>query len=133
MQHKQEGLTSRMKNSRNANEPDFLEKRGVSKEIREKGPPGGKVLMPGGAGGRSKKFHKKYNFDNIRKKFDATGKLDLEDFNSADEIGMFLDWYNLSIKQRAEKEGERDITEISKFLARMIGRTTISMGRKSKK
>ena len=108
------------------------QKRKLIREQKERLPKG-KLLLPGGAGGRSKRFHKKYNFDNIRKKFDATGKLDLEDFNSADEIGLFLDWYNNSIKERVEKEAGVEITEISKFLARMIGRTTISMGRKSKK
>lgn len=118
MPHKQEKPISQQ----NKKKPDFYERTGAVKDAPK--------ILPGGAGGRSKKFHKKFNFDNIKKKFDATGKLDLEDFNSADEIGMFLDWYNQGIKNRVEKEAGREITEISKFLARMIGRTTINLGTK---
>ena len=72
----------------------FFEKRGASKASVS----GDKVPLPGGGGGRLKKFNPKYNFVKIKEKFEALGTLDLEDFNSAADIGLFLDWYNKSLK-----------------------------------
>jgi hypothetical protein len=116
MQPKQEGQILQMKKSKN----DFLEKRVATGSP----PPGGKILLPGGAGGRAKKFTSKFNFDKIKKKYDATGKLDLQDFDNAEDIGMFIDWYNKGVKDSKEAEATREIIEISKFLARIQGRKT---------
>ena len=91
MQPKQEGLILQMKKPENKS---IFEKRGASKASVS----GDKVLLPGGAGGRLKKFNPKHNFAKVKEKYEALGTLDLEDFDSAADIGLFLDWYNKSLK-----------------------------------
>lgn len=82
--------------------------------------PKGKVLLPGGAGGRARKLTKLGKFDEIKKKLEATGKLDLNDFDNTQDIGLFLDWYNQGISDKKKKRGDDDISEITKALARSI-------------
>ena len=100
------------------NKPNFFEQRGAASTP----PPGGKVLLPGGAGGRAKKFTDKGKFNEIKRKFEELGKLDLYDFNNTADLGAFLDWYNLSISSSKEKSFNNDVLEISKYLVRSMGR-----------
>lgn len=102
-------------------EKNFFERTGATPGP----PPGGKVLLPGGAGGRAKKFLAKSNFDKIKKKFDATGKLYLEDFNNVEDMGLFLDWYNKGVTSDKEKHASGEIIEISKLLARLMTQKNI--------
>lgn len=115
------GLTSQMKKQKNVAFENLSDKEKSGEN---------KIILPGGAGGRAKKFTAKFNFDKIKEKFDATGKLELEDFNNAADIGLFLDWYNKTIKDSAEKRATEEIIEISKFLARTQGRKTFIMDSK---
>ncbi len=96
----------------------------LKKQIREqeKRVPKGKILLPGGAGGRNKKFHSIANFEKIKKSMEATGKLDVQYFNNAKDIGMFIDWYNTTVKERKQAHHDNEITEISKLLAKISGR-----------
>lgn len=80
-------------------EQTIFEKRGASKASVS----GDKVLLPGGGGDRLKKFNPKHNFAKIKEKFEALGRLDVEDFNSAADMGLFLDWYNKSLKDHKAK------------------------------
>lgn len=82
----------------------------------------GKVLLPGAS---RRDFLKPYDFDKKKKKFEALGKLDLEDFNSAAEMTQFLDWYNLTQEESNKRYYENEIVEISKLLARLQTRKYI--------
>lgn len=88
----------------------------------------GKILLPGGAGGR--KFYKPSNFDKKKKRLEETGQLSLDDFNSAEEIGQFLDWYNQDKKIGKRSHFDNEVLEISKLLAKMQGRSSIVIGKK---
>lgn len=59
-------------------------------------------------------------FDEINKKFDETGKIDMQDFNNASEIGAFIDWRNEMLKNEHEKKGNKEIHEITKFVVRTM-------------
>jgi hypothetical protein len=82
-------------------EPSFFEKKGIP----DTPPPGGKVLLPGGAGGRNKKFHEIANFKKIKVSLKATGKLDMQYFNNAKDVGMFIDWYNQRVREENRRRG----------------------------
>ena len=119
---KQEGLTLQMKKPEKDN---FFKRTGATK-----GPaPGGKVLLPGGGGDRFKTFDPKFNFEEIKKKFDATGKLDLQDFDNAKDIGLFLDWYNKGIRDKEDTTATNEILEINKFLVKSMTRKIFLMKR----
>ena len=109
------------KKERNPKEPDFYERTGAAKGP----PPGGKDLFPGGAGGRSKKFLPRGNFKMVKEKLAATGKLDLEDFNNAEDVGLFLDWYNKGLQDKAEAAATRETLEISKLLVKLMTQKNI--------
>lgn len=79
----------------------------------------GKIILPGAV---RKEFLKPNNFEKLKKKYEATGKLDREDFNNAKELGQFLDWYNQINENRRKERNDNEILEISKFLARASGR-----------
>jgi hypothetical protein len=85
----------------------------------------GKILLPGAV---RKEFFKPGNFDKIKKKLEATGKLDVEDFNSAKDLGMFIDWYNQLITNSKKSRAENEILEISKLLAKISGRKSFVFG-----
>lgn len=101
---------------------DFFEKTGATKDAP--------VILPGGAGGRSKNFISKSNFELAKKKLEETGKLDLEFFNNTEDVGLFIDWYNKGVKDSKEAAFTREVLEISKFLVRTVGRKTFIIGDK---
>lgn len=70
-------------------------------------------------GGKVPTIRKPRHFDRAKQRLEDTGKLAIEDFSNAAEIGAFIDWHNQSIKNKKEAEATRDIIEISKLLARM--------------
>jgi len=71
------------------------------------------------AWGKPPTITKMSGFDKAKQRLDETGKLSLEDFNNAAEIGAFIDWYNQRLKDKKEAESTRNIIEISKLLARL--------------
>ena len=64
----------------------------------------------------------------IAKKMKALNRLDIEDFNNVADIGLFLDHQNNMVKRKQEEEGDAEIHEISKFLARMVSRKSFLTG-----
>lgn len=71
-----------------------------------------------------RKSKEPYNFKEKVKKVEALGKLQMEDFNSAEEAGMFIDWMNEMNRMEKQKRADNEIHEISKFLARTLGSKT---------
>ena len=49
----------------------------------------------------------------------------MEDFNSATEVGMFIDWLNDCQDKSKEKYAGNEILEISKLVARLMGRKSV--------
>ena len=97
-------------------------KEGIRKEKET-----GTIRMPGGAGGRNKKFHELGNFKRAKQRLEETGKLDRNDFNSGQELGMFIDWYNKALEEAKRARGDNEIHEISKFLGRIVAKSPKSI------
>jgi|SaaInlV_120m_DNA_4_1040238.scaffolds.fasta_scaffold82038_2 hypothetical protein len=68
---------------------------------------------------------KPHKFKELKGKMEAKGKIDLEDFNSVQDMMTFLDYYNSQIDRKKEDVGDDDIMEISKMVARMMNKKTI--------
>lgn len=62
--------------------------------------------------------------------FNSTNRLDKTKFDSPEEIGRLIDMHNNTKKEKALKRTDEDITEISKFLAKVMlkNSTTIILG-----
>ena len=84
------------------------------------------ILLPTGAEPKPMSSAK---FKKLLEKEKALGKLDREDFNSAKEVGQFLDFKNSTMKEEKEKKADGEITTISEKLANMITRSLIFTGR----
>lgn len=54
-------------------------------------------------------------FKELLKKFEHTKKLDLEDFNSAHEIGQFVDFYNNTVVKKRQTEYEKAISDRNEY------------------
>lgn len=54
-----------------------------------------------------------------------TNKLHAEDFNNAEDIGVFLDHHNELVEKKGVKRSEDDISEISKMVVRIMNKKTI--------
>jgi len=62
-------------------------------------------------------------FEETKEYVEKNSKLDMTKFNRITDITKMLDFLNNEREGNMEKKAEREISEISKFLARITGRT----------
>jgi len=62
-------------------------------------------------------------FDEQQQYIKEVKLIDGTKFKDAKELGMALDFYNSKVQAEKEKDFNNDIIEISKFVARTMGRT----------
>ena len=60
------------------------------------------------------------NFKRAMARLNETGKLSLEDFNNAAEIGAFIDFHNNTVRKKKDEWANNEIVEIAKFLERTM-------------
>ena len=80
----------------------------------------------------AKKIKAPKNFNKAMQRLQDTGSLSLEDFDSAADVGAFIDFYNESMIKGREDHYNNEILEISKFLAKVETQKNISMRSSSK-
>jgi len=78
-------------------------------------------------GGGPPTIRKPKNFEKALQRLNETGKLSLDDFSSAADIGAFIDWCNETKRKSEEKYYHNEILEVSKLLARIQARKMIVM------
>ncbi len=54
-------------------------------------------------------------FKGLIKKLDDLGKLDLEDFNTVDEMCRFIDFYNTTVLENKQSAYEKEITARNEY------------------
>ena len=65
---------------------------------------------------------KPHNWKKLVYKLETSGRIDLEDFDTLTDMTAFLDFYNNSKRDAQARVAEEEIHEVSKFLARNVGR-----------
>lgn len=75
---------------------------------------------------KSVNIRKPKNFEKALQTLEKTGKIDRNDFSSAADIGAFIDFLNNANEKKQETWAQNEITEISKFLARIMTSKTFT-------
>lgn len=64
------------------------------------------------------------NYQAKMNKIASTGRINPEDFDSIEEMGLMIDFHNKNLSENILKEAEKEITEISQFLVGLMNKST---------
>lgn len=70
------------------------------------------------------------NYDRAKRRLEETGSLSLDDFNSAADVGAFIDFYNETLRKSRDDYLKNEIIEISKYLAKIETSKSIVLSNK---